>query len=168
MRILFLQKLHHPFLCPLKMGKLGNGLDGWEQNMSISAKGDSMTHPPLPFTRDYDYLDFKILGRTIGLGVIRSCTHSIWYMIRYVRTFNIYDAVSDVIYKGSLQIDSLEKFDLLSQLRGGLPIPNFDSIFPRVFLLQYGGGSQVPTNKITKNHIKNHQSPKKCDFSMKK
>ena len=51
---------------------------------------------------------------------------------------------------------------------GGPPIPNFDSIFPRVFLLQYGRGSPVPTNKITKNHIKNHQSPKKCDFSMKK
>ena len=71
--------------------------------------------------------------------------------------------------KGSLQIKPVEKFGLLSQLRGGgLPIPNFDSIFPRVFLLQYGRGSPVPTNKITKNHIKNHQSPKKCDFSMKK
>ena len=71
--------------------------------------------------------------------------------------------------KGSLQIESVEKFGLLSQLRGGgLPIPNFDSIFPRVFLLQYGRGSPVPTNKITKNHIKNPQSPKKCDFSMKK
>ena len=72
-------------------------------------------------------------------------------------------------HKGSPQIESLEKFGLLSQLRGGgLPIPNFDSIFPRFFLLQYGGGSPVPTNKITKNHIKNHQSPQKCDFYMKK
>ena len=71
--------------------------------------------------------------------------------------------------KGSPQIESLEKFGLLSQLKGGgLPIPNFYSVFPRVFLLQYGGGSPVPPNKITKNHIKNHQSPKKCDFSMKK
>ena len=73
-------------------------------------------------------------------------------------------------HKGSPQIESLEKFGLLSQLRGGegLPIPNFDPIFPRVFLLQYGGGSPVPTNKITKNQIKNHQSPQKCDFYMKK
>ena len=43
--------------------------------------------------------------------------------------------------KGSLQIGALEKF---------------------------GGGSPVPTNKITKNHIKSHQSPQKCDFYMKK
>ena len=54
--------------------------------------------------------------------------------------------------KGSPQIESLETFGLLSQLKGGgLPIPNFDPIFPSVFLLQYGGGSPVPTNKITKN-----------------
>ena len=44
---------------------------------------------------------------------------------------------------------------------GGLPIPNFDSIFPRVFLLQNGRGSPVPTNKITKNHIqKSSVTPK--------
>ena len=35
-------------------------------------------------------------------------------------------------------------------------------------LSQYGGGSPVPTKKITKNHIKNHQSPKKCNLFMKK
>ena len=40
---------------------------------------------------------------------------------------------------------------------GGLPVPSFDPIFPRVLLLQYGGGSLVPT----KNHIKNHQKSRK-------
>ena len=34
---------------------------------------------------------------------------------------------------------------------GGLPIPNFDSIFPRGFLLQYGKGSPVPTQKFPKH-----------------
>ena len=57
--------------------------------------------------------------------------------------------------KGSLQIGKTEKFGILSQLGGGggLPIPNFDPIFPRVFLLQYGRGSPVPTNKITKKSM---------------
>ena len=41
------------------------------------------------------------------------------------------------VTKGSLQIEFLEKFGILAQLRGGggLPIPNFYPIFPEQTLL---------------------------------
>ena len=78
------------------------------------------------------------------------------------------NSVNDTVCKGSLQIGFLEKIGILSQLRGGgLPIPSFYPIFPRVLLLGFCCNMGVPqsqpkiTLKITKNHIKNHQLPKK-------
>ena len=53
------------------------------------------------------------------------------------------------------------KFGILSQRGGRGGGLNGDFVW---ILSQYGGGSPVPTKK---NHIKNHQSPKKWDFFMK-
>ena len=57
-------------------------------------------------------------------------------------------------------------FDFWWFCRLGLGNPR--NIATKTPLEKFGGGSPVPTNKITKNHIKNHQSPQKCDFYMKK
>ena len=90
---------------------------------------------------------------TIGSGVIRSCTHSIWYMIRYVRTFNINDAVSDVVYKLEVVkkngLFGVKKYTLLSL--GGATVHNRSTFGVTLKTCGYNASNELCGRSVASN-----------------